>query len=134
MIFTTCIKFIFTVFMQHVISQRINFLIDHFSDGNVSSFSRKLEGVNTQTLNRIFNIDLRNQRYPTPSTELLVAICSAFPEVNANWLLMGIGDVFLKKQEIDVDSEWKEKYIQIVEEKEILAKKYMNLLEKIANP
>lgn len=134
MIFTTCFKFIFAQIMQHIISQRINFLIDHYTDGNVSSFSRKLEGVNTQTLNRIFNRDLRNDKYPTPSTELLIAICTAFPEVNANWLLMGIGDTFVKKDNQSNDNDWKEKYLQLVDEKEILTKKYMSLLEKLANP
>jgi|GEM_PF-1597206 len=133
MIFTTCFKFIFACFMQHVISQRINFLIDHYSDGNVSSFSRKLEGVNTQTLNRIFNRDLRNAKYPTPSTELLIAICSAFPEVNANWLLMGIGEPFLKPVINDLKDNWKERYLSLLDEKEILTKKYMTLLEKVAN-
>lgn len=122
--------------MQHSISQRINFLVDHYSNGIGAKFATSI-GFAKQSITRLSNPDLRNNKYPVPSTELLLAICEKYPEVNPGWLLAGFGDPFLAvdiKSVVETDKDWKTMYFEVVNEKEILAKKYMTLLEKVANP
>lgn len=122
--------------MQHPIAQRINFLIDHYTKGNVSNFATLL-GFNKQTLNRIFNPDLRSNKYPIPSTELILAICELYPEVSSEWLLLGNGEPFIKPA-IDIpeaiqSEDYKALYLDALKEKDVINKKYVALLEKVAN-
>ncbi|WP_294185088.1 hypothetical protein [uncultured Sphingobacterium sp.] len=122
--------------MQHPIAQRINFLINHYTKGNVSHFATLL-GFNKQTLNRIFNPDLRSNKYPIPSTELILAICELYPEVRSEWLLLGNGDPFSENSiETTVPSQsedYKALYLDALKEKDVINKKYVALLEKVAN-
>ena len=74
------------------INQRIKYLVDYYSNGVVRVFAEKL-GVSQQTLNRIFNIDTRTEKYPVPTTEILVAITNMFVNVNTRWLLSGKGNM-----------------------------------------
>jgi|SRR5690606_5134692 len=76
--------------MQHPITQRINFLINHYSSGNVSAFSKSIN-QSKQSINRLFNIDTRSGQYPIPSNKIIESICQAYPEVNYTWLVTGEG-------------------------------------------
>lgn len=125
--------------MQHPISERINFLINHYTQGNVSSFADRI-GLTRQLVNRLFHPDLSSNKYPSPSLNMLTSILQNFPEVDANWFMIGEGEPFKKdlgRLEIktnSVDKDWKSMYFEILDEKDILTKKYMTLLEKVAKP
>ena len=72
---------------------RVRSLINYYSDGNVSDFVKKT-GIPHQNLNRCFNIDSRNHKYPEPSKDILSAILTGYPEVSPDWLLTGNGAMF----------------------------------------
>lgn len=55
-------------------NQKIKDLIDERFDGNVSGFCRELGMKDPQRINRLFMVDKRNGKYPTPSTEILELI------------------------------------------------------------
>ena len=55
-------------------NQAIKNLIRDRYDGNVSAFCRELDMKDTQRINRLFSIDKRNGKYPTPSTDILELI------------------------------------------------------------
>ena len=55
-------------------NQAIKNLIDERFKGNVSAFCRELDMRDTAKINRLFAIDKRNGKYPTPSTEILELI------------------------------------------------------------
>ena len=63
-----------------------NIIRDRF-DGNVSAFCRELDMKDTQRINRLFSIDKRNGKYPTPSTEIL--------ELVSNKLQIPIDELFV---------------------------------------
>lgn len=125
--------------MQHPISERINFLINHYTHGNVSSFADKI-GLSRQALNRLFHPDILSKKYPSPSLNILTNILDKFSEVDANWLMTGASSPFRSpsssKEEMKSveDKDWKSMYFEVLEEKEVLTKKYMALLEKVAKP
>ncbi|WP_286753906.1 MULTISPECIES: helix-turn-helix domain-containing protein [Sphingobacterium] len=125
--------------MQHPISERINFLINHYHKGNVASFADKI-GISRQAVNRLFHPDLRTNRYPSPSVDVLITILNVFIDIDANWLMKGEGEPFKSNSNrIDIkansiDKDWKSMYFEILDEKDILTKKYMTLLEKVAKP
>ena len=50
-------------------------------------------GVNRATVSHI--LSGRNN----PSIDFLAKLLSAFPKLNANWLITGIGSMYIKKQE-----------------------------------
>ncbi len=77
------------------INQRIKDLADHYFGGVISLFADKLDGISQQKLNRIFNEDSRTLKFPTPTTDILVAITEMFVDVNPHWLLTGIGEMLL---------------------------------------
>jgi len=118
--------------MQHPISERINFLINHYSNGNVSSFSDRLE-LSRQAINRLFHPDLRTNRYPSPSIDVITTILKVFPEIDANWLMKGIGEPFNLLKSVENGEDWKSMYFETLKEKDIINKKYIALLEKVAN-
>ena len=125
--------------MQHPISERINFLVNHYTHGNVSSFADKI-GLSRQALNRLFHPDILSKKYPSPSLNILTSILDKFSEVDANWLMTGLGSPFrsLAQTKDDLisnnDKDWKSMYFEVLDEKDVLTKKYMTLLEKIAKP
>lgn len=77
--------------MPQNIVNRIKLLIE-LSGLTVNSFAQKA-GINPQTLYKCVG-----GRFP--AVELLQSILSAYPEVSAEWLLMGTGD--MKKRDLDV--------------------------------
>ena len=76
------------------INKRVRQLIDYYSGGNVKKFAESLPGVSQQRLNRLFNLDVRTQKYPLVTTDILVAITKMFVDVSPEWLLSGEGEVF----------------------------------------
>lgn len=74
-------------------NRRIKELVRHFSDGNVAAFSETLDNISYQSLNRIFNIDSRSQKYPGVSSEIIKAITTRYPNINIDWLLHGKGSM-----------------------------------------
>lgn len=125
--------------MQNPINERINFLINHYTQGNVSSFAEKV-GLTRQLVNRLFHPDISSHKYPSPSLNMLTSILKNFPEVDANWLMIGVGEPFkfissaLDNKTNTGDKDWKSMYFELLDEKDLLTKKYMTLLEKVANP
>ena len=81
----------------HEITKRIQLLMSHYSlrdDGRVvvADFANKIK-IGHQVLNRCFNIDKRSGKYPKPSEKIISAIKKSLPEVNADWLLTGEGEM-----------------------------------------
>jgi hypothetical protein len=81
------------------INQRIRDLVIKFSNGNVSEFVKLINLNKHQNFNRIFNIDKRNEKYPTPSSEILNYIKINLPTVNYDWLITGKGNMLLNDVE-----------------------------------
>lgn len=76
------------------INKRIQYLIDSKADGSVRKFASITGIASSQKLNRIFNLDKRNNRYPEPSLDMIQSIANKFSSVDLNWLLNGEGDAF----------------------------------------
>lgn len=91
-------------------NERMKEIIRKYSDGNVANFVASLEDISHQTLNRIFNPDSRNGKYPGVSTDIIAAVAKAHPEIDINWLITGSGSMLKEftlpeaKQENDLDS------------------------------
>lgn len=75
------------------INSRVLQLIDYYTDRNVKKFAHSID-ISQQTLNRLFNIDTRTQKYPTATTDVLIAIAKTYVDVDAEWLLTGRGEMF----------------------------------------
>jgi hypothetical protein len=71
------------------INQRIKSFIEEKYNGNVSDFSVKLGYEKPQKVNRLFKIDERTQKYPTPSTDMLSDISNMF-DLSLDYLIKGI--------------------------------------------
>lgn len=76
----------------HPVTQRIKVLIDKYAEGSVRKFSTLINLASSQKLNRLFNLDTRNGKYPEPSFDIIACIANMFPKTNINWLISGIGD------------------------------------------
>lgn len=79
------------------INKRILQLIDYYTNRSVKKFAESIH-IPQQTLNRLFNIDARTGKYPLATTDMLVAITNIYKEVDANWLLLGKGKMFLGQE------------------------------------
>lgn len=73
------------------INYRIRQLVDKYANRSVKKFAESIN-IPQQTLNRLFNIDTRTQKYPLATTDMLVAISRRYPNIDTTWLLTGIGD------------------------------------------
>jgi peptidase S24-like protein len=71
------------------ITEKIKNLIDERAHGSVRKFSKMIHLSSSQKLNRLFNIDKRNNKYPEPSLDIILCISNAFGDVDLNWLLKG---------------------------------------------
>lgn len=78
------------------INQRILQIINIYGDRNVKKFAESI-GIAQQTLNRLFNIDTRTNKYPLATTEIIVAITRNYVNINTEWLLLGNGQMDKKK-------------------------------------
>ncbi|WP_159522963.1 helix-turn-helix domain-containing protein [Sunxiuqinia indica] len=61
----------------------------HYFDCNNAQFSQKVGLNNNTTIGRIIKGDTR------PSFDVLYKILSTFPDLDANWLILGRGKMFL---------------------------------------
>ncbi len=73
-------------------NQRVKKVIDFTTNGNVLQFSKEI-GISQPRINRLFTIDSRNGKYPLISFEIAQAIINKFVNVNAEWLLLGNGEM-----------------------------------------
>jgi len=74
------------------INSRIAEIIDFKSGGSRNKFSESI-GLAQQTINRLFNLDKRTNKYPVATTDILVAITEMYVDVDARWLLTGVGEM-----------------------------------------
>ena len=94
------------------INKRILSIIEKYYEGNVSKFSEKIE-KSQQQVNRFFNIDNRNNKYPDPlKTDIIDVIDKKFPEINKDWLLTGNGSMLIPQTEEVVPEEEEESYLR----------------------
>ena len=92
------------------INKRILSIIEKYYEGNVSKFSEKIE-KSQQQVNRFFNIDNRNNKYPDPlKTDIIDVIDKKFPEISKDWLLTGNGSMLIPQTEEAVPEEEEESY------------------------
>jgi transcriptional regulator with XRE-family HTH domain len=116
---------------------RINKILSHYGL-RPADFSRQLRINNNTTVSRIVAGKVN------PSFEVLAKIARSFPEINANWLLTGDGEMLLgsigeNKTDGDIDhKKWLIEYFtRELEAKRKdcaeLNKKYNELLDRITN-
>jgi hypothetical protein len=79
------------------INKRIRLLVDEMTNGSVADFVELIKVKSHQNLNRIFNVDKRNGKYPEPSAEILNCIKVNLPQINYDWLITGKGDRIKEK-------------------------------------
>ncbi|MBT9395324.1 hypothetical protein KLP40_19310 [Hymenobacter sp. NST-14] len=73
--------------LELTVNQRIQHLIDNLEKGSQAAFARKI-GVRTGTIG-----DILGKRQSKPGYEILAKIVAAYPELRADWLLGGDGDM-----------------------------------------
>lgn len=73
------------------INERVKILVDHYAKGSVKRFSEIINLSSSQKLNRIFNLDKRNNEYPEVSSDILLSIANMLSDINTEWLLTGNG-------------------------------------------
>ena len=83
------------------VSQRIKLLIDTYADGSVRKFSNLINLASSQKLNRLFNLDTRNNKYPEPSFDIIASVANKFPTINLNWLMTGDGNMLLEGNKVN---------------------------------
>ena len=71
-------------------TQRIQLIIDRECQGVVRQMAERLSRSSYQSLNRLFLIDRRNNRYPNPSIDILQDISESFG-ISLEWLANGTG-------------------------------------------
>ena len=85
------------------LNNRVFQLINEFCEGNVSEFARQI-GVKQQTIDRLFKIDRRTEKFPRVKNEIADVILSTFKRVNKVWLLTGDGKMFNDPELISFDN------------------------------
>lgn len=116
------------------INSRISQIIDYKSNGNRKKFAETI-GIAQQSVNRLFNIDTRTKKYPTVTTDILIAITEMFVDIDACWLLTGRGNM-LKTTCSQTDQSIHELIKEIKDlsaENALLKKENSDLLKKIEN-
>ena len=83
------------------ISKRIQKLIKMYADNNVAKFVRLTDIASVQKINRIFHKDPRNDKYPLPSIDVVLAISNKLENVDLNWLLKGEGELTTSTNEVN---------------------------------
>ena len=77
-------------------NERVKNVIDYYCNGNESLFSSEIK-VSQPRVNRLFNVDPRNGKYPLPSFEIIQSIINKFIDLSSEWLISGRGNM-LKKE------------------------------------
>lgn len=80
------------------INKRIQYLVESKANGSVRKFAQLTGISSSQKLNRIFNLDKRNDKYPEPSLDMIQSIANKFSNVNLNWLLNGEGYAYVNTE------------------------------------
>jgi len=75
------------------LNNRVFKLIDELCNGNVSEFARKID-TKQQTIDRLFKIDKRTEKFPRVKSEIIDVILLTFNKVDKVWLLTGKGGMF----------------------------------------
>lgn len=108
--------------MESTLGQRLKKVIDHYNYSmNKAAIAMDMEA---QTFGKAVKDQVK------PSYELTVKIKKLFPEVNAEWLLLGEGSMFVEKQTVVAEPQesygvnYKEKYLECSE-------KYASALEEL---
>lgn len=70
------------------INQRVKFLVDKLSEGNVSRFAKEI-GVSHTSINTL----MPGERESKPGFETLAKISTRFPQVSFEWLMKGEGEM-----------------------------------------
>lgn len=73
------------------INERVKILVEHYAKGSVKRFSEIINLSSSQKLNRVFNLDKRNNEYPEVSSDILLSIANMLSDINTEWLLTGNG-------------------------------------------
>lgn len=115
-------------------NERIKKVIDFYCDGNELLFSNEI-GISQPRINRLFNKDSRNNKYPLPSFEIIQAITNKFIDVSAEWLLTGRGEMKTVNNTASKASEDRsqEKIIQLQERLIEQLNKRVNEMELLVN-
>lgn len=83
-------------------NQRVKRVIDFTTNGNVLQFSKEI-GISQPRINRLFTIDSRSGKYPLVSFEIVQAIINKFVNIDAEWLILGKGDMLKLHNNNEVD-------------------------------
>lgn len=75
-----------------LVNQRIKKIIDTNYKGSVRALCIALGFSDSQKINRLFNIDSRNGKYPTPSIDILNLISNKL-DISLAWLQNGEGSM-----------------------------------------
>ena len=75
------------------VNERVKQLVDFYANGSVKRFSEMIHLSSSQKLNRVFNLDRRNNEYPEVSSDILLSIANMFVDINTEWLLTGRGEM-----------------------------------------
>lgn len=115
------------------INQRIFSIIEKYYEGNVSKFAERI-GKSQQQVNRFFNIDSRNNKYPNPlKTDIIDVIVNHFPEISKDWLLTGNGSMLIPQiEEVVPEEEEEESYLRTERNKYGLSLQDINEYTKIS--
>jgi hypothetical protein len=76
---------------QGTVNQRLNLLVDTFENGVKAAFARKA-GISPQGAQ-----ELLAGRKGDPSFKVLVKILESYPTIDANWLVLGRGEMLLSQ-------------------------------------
>ncbi|OAV64718.1 hypothetical protein Barb6_03131 [Bacteroidales bacterium Barb6] len=73
------------------LNKRIKEVIHECSGGSVNAFSKTLENVSQQRLDRIFKPDTRTKKIPSVPDDIITGIAKSYPFISLRWLLTGEG-------------------------------------------
>jgi hypothetical protein len=133
------------------LNSRVKEIIDALDNGKVVKFSKRLENVSQQRLNRIFNTDTRTKKYPSVPDDVLVDIATSVPEINLDWLLAERGAMFKNNQqmenmnksiaigrdangnEIHITSQNIDEFVKIIGKYQEQTDRMLSIIEKLTN-
>lgn len=79
------------------VNERLKFLVEHLEKDNQRQFALKA-GVTPTVIGSFMPPKKEGDRVSKPSYEVLSKIISAYPNINAEWLLTGEGEPFKKAE------------------------------------
>lgn len=119
------------------INKRLKEIIDYHTNGNIRSFCRKI-GLNESTkINRLFKIDSRTGKFPTPSTDIIKNVCNML-HVNETWLLTGEGEMLKQaplnkgvEEPVEMYGSYKEEVFRLRKECNDKGNRIIELMEEL---